>query len=287
MTPHNHIQKRGCKICGKIKQGKSFDKRDKKKYVEINKRGFIEKAKQIHGNKYDYSKVEYVNTKTKVCIICPEHGEFWMTPKHHLNSCGCYECGKKNFLNKKRFTTKQFIEKARQIHGDKYDYSKVEYINTKTNVCIICPEHGEFWQTPSAHIHLKQGCPKCNESHLERKFEQFLIENGIGYIKQCNKKYFSWLDGQSLDFYLPKYNIAIECQGRQHFSEKSFSTHDKRRDLKKQIKYDTIKYGKCKNNNVKLLYFTDNVKYALSFDIDLYNINNIFDKCDAIIWEKL
>ena len=264
--------------------------------IDMNTKQFIEKARQIHGDKYDYSKVEYVNTKTKVCIICPEHGEFWMTPHNHIQKRGCKICGKikqgKSFdkRDKKKYVEinkRGFIEKAKQIHGNKYDYSKVEYVNTKTKVCIICPEHGEFWQTPSAHIHLKQGCPKCNESHLERKFEQFLIENGIGYIKQCNKKYFSWLDGQSLDFYLPKYNIAIECQGRQHFSEKSFSTHDKRRDLKKQIKYDTIKYGKCKNNNVKLLYFTDNVKYALSFDIDLYNINNIFDKCDAIIWEKL
>ena len=64
--------------------------------IDMNTKQFIEKARQIHGDKYDYSKVEYVNTKTKVCIICPEHGEFWMTPKHHLNSCGCYECGSFN-----------------------------------------------------------------------------------------------------------------------------------------------------------------------------------------------
>ena len=122
----------------------------------LNRENFQEKAKEIHGDKYDYSKVEYINTKTKVCIICPVHGEFWQTPDKHINrKHGCQKCAK----NCKQ-TLEQFVEKAKEIHGDKYDYSKVEYINTDTKVCIICPEHGEFWQTP--HMHLKkQGCPKC------------------------------------------------------------------------------------------------------------------------------
>ena len=160
-TPNSHIfQKAGCPKCSK-----QFMDRDY----------FIECARKIHGNKYDYSKVEYVNNRTKVCIICPEHGEFWQTTHNHLAGAGCGQCAK-NYSNKDLF-----IEKAKKIHGDKYDYSKVEYINNHTKVCIICPVHGEFWQTPNCHLN-GQGCPKCRMPYLERKMELFLEENNINYI---------------------------------------------------------------------------------------------------------
>ena len=108
---------------------------------------FIEKAKAVHGDKYDYSKVEYVKAKEKVCIICQEHGEFWQTPNNHLRGEGCPFC-----YGSKKLTTEEFISKAKQIHGNKYDYSNVNYVNKYTKVCIICPEHGEFWQKPSNHL---------------------------------------------------------------------------------------------------------------------------------------
>ena len=116
---------------------------------------FIEKARKVHGNKYDYSKVDYENASTKVCIICPEHGEFWQLPVMHLAGSGCPFCSRKA-----KFTTQEFIEKAREIHGDKYDYSKVVYQNSVKPVCIICPEHGEFWQSPNSHL-TGHGCPAC------------------------------------------------------------------------------------------------------------------------------
>ena len=122
---------------------------------------FIEEAKNVHGDKYDYSKVEYINKNTKVCIICPEHGKFWQRPSDHLQGAGCYKCGRKNCKGKK-VTTKDFIENAVKLHGNKYDYSKSEYIDSKTKICIICPEHGEFWQLPTAHLQ-GQGCPKCKK----------------------------------------------------------------------------------------------------------------------------
>lgn len=83
----------------------------------------------------------------------------------------------------KKLTREEFIEKARAIHGDKYDYSKVEYVNNSTKVCIICPVHGEFWQTPSKHIFGK-GCPYCNESHLERDIAKLLNENNLEFERQ-------------------------------------------------------------------------------------------------------
>ena len=116
---------------------------------------FITKSRKVHGDKYDYSKVEYINNSTKVCIICPEHGEFWQRPNHHLRGHGCPKC--KNVFKK---DTETFINQAKEIHGGKYDYSKVEYVNNRTKVCIICPIHGEFWQTPKNHIK-GQGCNKC------------------------------------------------------------------------------------------------------------------------------
>lgn len=136
---------------------------------------FIKRAKEIHGDDYDYSKTNYVNARTKLCIICHkidknniEHGEFWVDPSSHLSKKKhiCPKCSGR-FMDKEKF-----VEKARIIHGDKYDYSKVEYKNNSTKVCIICHEkdengieHGEFWQDPTGHIDKKAGCPKCTRNH--------------------------------------------------------------------------------------------------------------------------
>ena len=134
---------------------------------------FIDKAKKIHGDKYDYSKVNYVNSKTKVCIICPKHGEFWQEPRHHLSKHGCPMCGKENSDRKQSLTLNEFIEKSNQIHNGKYRYDKVNYVNAETKVCIICPKHGEFWQAPHSHLR-GQGCPKCGR---ERNINSIKITN--------------------------------------------------------------------------------------------------------------
>lgn len=282
ITPHNHIQKRGCKSCGDIAKSKSWESVDKKVLRRKLFTTFVKNAKVKHGDKYDYSNVEYVNSRTKVCIVCPEHGEFWMTPRQHLQGCGCYGCGKEEFSNKRKLGSEGFIEKAKQIHGDKYDYSKVEYIDSLTKVCIICPEHGEFWQTPSAHLYLREGCPKCNESHLEKLTRIYLENNDIKFISECSRDTFLWLGLQTLDFYLPELDLAIECQGRQHFSDKAFSGKEKKRDFEYQIKNDILKGEKCSANGLRLLYFVDNLSYALNSGIPIYNRNNTFDNLENI-----
>ena len=233
--PDAHLyQNQNCPIC---------EHRCKKYTTEE----FIKKARDIHGDKYDYSKVNYKINNIKVCIICPKHGEFWQTPDSHINKkTGCPKCANRYE------TSEEFIEKAKTIHGDKYDYSKVKYIDSKTAICVICPKHGEFWQKPVYHLQ-KNGCPKCNESHLESDMRILLEENDIKYEYQ---KKFDWLGRQSLDFYLPDYNIAIECQGRQHFEPvKQFGGID---EYKKTIKRDKEKYKKCILNNITLLYYTNN-----------------------------
>ena len=147
-------------------------------------------------------------------------------------------------------TKEDFIKRAREIHENKYDLSKVKYVNNHTKVCIICPEHGEFWQTVSMHLQ-GNGCPKCKQSHLEKEIEIFLEKNNIKYVYQ---KRFDWLGLQSLDFYLPDYNIAIECQGEQHFNEVLFF---KNVTLEKRIKLDERKYDLCKEHNINILYYTN------------------------------
>ena len=125
---------------------------------------FIKKAKEVHGDKYDYSKVVYKGNRTLVTIVCPIHGEFQQKPSNHLSGNGCPDCS-----GNKRLTTEDFIKKAREVHGDKYDYSKVKYVNTSTKVCIVCPEHGEFQQTPNDHLGGK-GCPNCKGLTKQYKF---------------------------------------------------------------------------------------------------------------------
>ena len=254
MTPDNHLHKHGCPKCKSEKTSKNF---------LSNSEEFIKKAREIHGDKYDYSKAEYINSRTKVCIICPIHGEFWQTPNSHLAGNGCLKCS-----GKFKPTKENFIEKAKQVHGDKYDYSKVEYIDSKTKVCIICPEHGEFWQTPDGHINQKQGCPICKESRLEKELSFLLKENNINFIRQYRSK---WLGSQSLDFYLPDYNIAIECQGIQHYEPISFFGGKKA--FEKQLFNDKLKKEKCFKNNVKLLLYSNVNNSKTNFLNEIKNDN--------------
>lgn len=157
---------------------------------------FIEKARKVHGDKYDYSRTDYVNNATKVCIICPEHGEFFPTPNNHLRGSGCPICGLLRNIHKRTHSKEQFVQKSNKKHGNKYDYSKVEYTNSKTKVCIICPEHGEFWQIPHDHTQ-GAGCPMCNKSN-KLTTETFIIRakekhgerydySKVGYINSITK----------------------------------------------------------------------------------------------------
>lgn len=118
---------------------------------------FIWRARKIHGDKYDYSKVVYVNNMTKVCIVCPVHGEFWQRPKLHLRGHGCPCCS----VDLRTGSVAIFISKAKEVHGDKYDYSQVIYRGSNTKVTIVCPKHGEFSQKSSGHLS-GRGCPFCS-----------------------------------------------------------------------------------------------------------------------------
>ena len=153
---------------------------------KLTKEEFIERARKVHGDKYDYSKVNYINAKTKVCIICPEHGEFWQKANNHISSKqGCPECGKIKNVEGVRKNTEYFINKAVQLYGDKYDYSKVNYINAKTKVEIVCRKHGfSFWQTPANHLWFgNTPCPKCKSEDISSRLKydtQWFINKAKG-----------------------------------------------------------------------------------------------------------
>ena len=144
--PNHHIKGSGCWKCAGTNP--------------IDTEEFIEKAKKIHKNKYDYSKVRYTNTYGEVEIICPKHGEFIQIANTHLTNHGCPRCAIETRASIATLTTEEFIQKSIKIHGNKYNYSKVNYKNSSTKVEIICPEHGNFWQQPNAHSR-GQGCPNC------------------------------------------------------------------------------------------------------------------------------
>jgi len=139
--PKNHLNGQKCPFCSNVKK--------------YNTTTFIEKAEKVHNLKYDYSLVKYKNNKTKVKIICPMHGVFEQIPDSHLKGYGCSKCG-----NSYKYSLNDFIEKAKKVHETKYDYSLVKYKNNKTKVKIICPVHGVFEQRPDSHLK-GQSCSKC------------------------------------------------------------------------------------------------------------------------------
>ena len=234
--PNLHLSGSGCKKCNG-----NFD---------MTTEEFIAKAREVHGDVYDYSKVDYVNVSTKVCIVCPKHGVFWVLPNVHLKGHKCQKCA----IEESRMTTEEFIEKARKVHGSKYDYSKVEYVDCETKVCIICPEHGEFWQTPRIHLDGK-GCVQCNNSQLEETISTLLGDKNIFFETE---KTFNWLiyNGRMrIDFFIPEKKIAVECQGLQHFQPIEYFGGDN--SYSETVKRDTLKRQLCEEHGIKVLYYSD------------------------------
>jgi hypothetical protein len=176
------------------------------------KEEFILNAVNTHGEKYDYSNVEYVGSKIKVIIICKEHGKFLQRPNDHLTGYGCKKCQYDKTSKENKFTTENFISRANKLYVNKFDYSLVVYDGYEKKVKIICKKHGIFEQTP--HNHLSgTGCHSCCESRGEKKVAEILTKNNIEFIREFT---FSDLKDKSnlfYDFYLPKHKLFIEYHG--------------------------------------------------------------------------
>lgn len=253
--PDKHLLGNKCRLC-------SNDKLSKEK-LKCNKI-FIEQANQIHNYKYDYSLVEYSGAFNKIIIICPEHGRFEQQAKHHIKGIGCKKCGYSRNSIILRYTTEEFIKKAKQVHKDGYDYLEVKYIDSKTKIKIICKKcNKSFFQEPAIHLY-GQGCPVCNISKGEIKIKNWLDKNNINYTTQesfkeannpCrNPETNAYL---KFDFYLPDYKLCIEYDGVQHFKPWSFTNNRDPIFKKKNLEYnqyrDKIKTQYCLNNSFRLL----------------------------------
>lgn len=244
-TPDKHLNNnRGCNKCmnHSIKKTNNYLKK------------LIDRFNKKHNGFYSYSLENFVNSQTKIKIICPIHGEFEQTPNNHLFGFGCPSCG-----GTKRLTTNEFIIRAKKIHGNKYDYSLVNYINNKTKVKIICPTHGEFEQSFIKHCVRKNGCPVCKESKGEKEIRLYLSKHKINYIQQhkfleCKNKY-----TLPFDFYLPDKNLCIEYNGIQHYEPVNFFGGVNK--LKEQIKNDNIKINYCEKNGIKyaIIRYDENI----------------------------
>jgi hypothetical protein len=207
--PNNISQGKWCKVCGY----KSSAETQSMKLDE-----FLTRSKEIHGNKYDYSKVTMNGGKNEVNIICSIHGEFLQTPFNHLQGNGCKECGIIQSADNRRHTLEKFIELANEKHSKKYDYSKVEYINTETPVIIICKDHGEFIQTPNSHIQ-GRGCIECGKISSSDK-QRLTIEEFITRGKTAN--------GDVYDYTKTKYTSAhskviVTCKNHGDFEIDPFN----------------------------------------------------------------
>ena len=260
--PTWHINgKQGCPECGLeiVRNTKRWTKED-----------FINKSNKIHNNKYDYTKVEYFNNRTKVCIICPKHGEFWQIPESHVKGFGCSKCGDELRGRNQTKTLEEFIDKSNKVHNGKYDYSKVEYTGILNPVTIICPKHGEFKQVPSYHLN-GNGCPVCGKviSKAENEIYEF-ISNYIGKdnVQQRNK---ILINPYELDIYVRPIKYAIEYNGLRWHSEK----------FGKDKTYHLNKLEMCKKRGIKLIQIFEDeymnhkdivynkIKHILKLDIDL------------------
>ena len=243
-SPHDHLSKRGCPKCA----GKNKTNDD-----------FVKQLRNVHGNKYDYSLVEYTGAFNKIKIICPVHGVFEQSPHDHLKGCGCIKCS-----GRYRRNTEDFIERAKKVHGDKYDYSLVDYKNANTKVKIICHVHGIFEQRAIDHLR-GTNCPKCNEYSTEMDIEKILQKENIKNITQKTFKWLIYEKCMKLDFYIPIYNVAIECQGIQHFEPVELFGGVPNYEY--TIDHDQKKRELCEQHGIKVFYYAN---YQYDFPYKVY-----------------
>ena len=236
--PGSHVgsQMQGCPECWRERKGISR---------RLTRDEFIEKSRESHGDKYNYDRVIYKGCQRKVIIGCPEHGWFEQLPVVHQRGHDCPECAKGAVNKDRRLSAREFIKRAKSVHGDLYDYSEVNYKSKDTKVNITCKEHGVFQKRPHNHVYLRQGCPECSRAEKrtsgEKAVMNALMNMNVEFKEQV---YFDdCCDIRSLPFdFLVNLNgtkYLIEFDGDQHF--KSVEYFGGERGLKMRKRRDKIK----------------------------------------------
>lgn len=242
-------------------------------YNKKKKINFINKAKKIRKNLFNYNKVNYLDRKTKIqiwCFSCKKY--IYVTPEYHLKRrYGCPSCKEKAILFDKLKRTKNFLEKTKIIHSDCFDLSKVNYINDYTLIKIWCKNCKKYFKQKPGQIISGVGCPFCVESKNERKIRIWFEQNNIKYeyqkrFKNCKNK-----RPLPFDFYLPIQNMCIEYDGEQHYDFRIHRSKNQKKSFEKLQFHDNIKNHFCINNNIKLLripfWEKDNIENILEKNI--------------------
>ena len=234
INPNNHLSGVGCSVCANLNK-------------KSNKEEFVKKSKKIYGDKFNYDLVEYVDCKIGVKILCNDCNNIFLRPPNdHLRNKGCLQC--------KKFTTQQFVLKAIEVHGDKYNYDLSDYKSMKSKVKILCNICNKiFLQSPDSHLRCN-GCRCQSESKGENRVAKYLTENNISFIPQ---KTFDTLRDKNLlriDFYLEDQKLLIEYDGEFHYKELIGSTQIiKQKNLEDCQHRDKVKNEWAKANNIPLL----------------------------------
>jgi len=242
-----HLSGRGCRKCG------YESRRD-------NTKSFIEESIRVHGLKYNYDKTKYINARTKVVINCSIHGDFAQKPSKHILGQGCDLCGSNSSIEKRRKTKERFVEQAKMVHGERYDYSKVNYTTTMKKVEIICKIHGSFWQKACDHIGSEAGCPCClrkNHSDLAILLKDEFSDWNIIPNKKIWNSFGKYKSRRFCDFWMEKdgIEVIVEYDGQQHYREVRFGgmSEDKAKEmLKRQKHIDRLDKVFCKENGIIL-----------------------------------
>jgi len=259
---YDHLKGCGCPKCSGV--GK------------LNNEEFIKRANIVHNNKYDYSMVEYKNVETKVLIKCLTHGEFKQTPHCHLDGQGCFFCGKEKTLISNFETHDNFLKKAIEIHGNKYEYIS-KYSSQKEKIKILCKKHGIFLQTPKYHLQ-GNGCQKCG---LEFKGK---IKSNEDFVKLANEIHNYKYDYSKTNFTFSVGKIIIICPIHGEFKQlaknhlcgrgcPSCKTSNGEREIMKILESNNVnytyqkKFEKCKNiKNLPFDFYLEDYSICVEFD---------------------
>lgn len=227
---------------------------------------FIEEARAVHGDRYDYSLVEYTTNKGKVKIVCGIHGISEVGAIEHIRGANCYKCGKENMASKCRITKEDFIKKSKEVHRDKYDYSLVEYVNNKTHVKIICPVHGEYLKSPEKHK-AGSGCRKCLSKKNTKTTESF--------VNECRIIHDNFYEYEKTNYIHSNKTVIITCPNHGDFEQKA-KTHREGNGCKK---------CSLENNNFTRHHYITIAENANLYLIKCWNENEEFYKIGKTAYE--
>ena len=183
----------------------------------LNTDQFIQRAREVHGNRYDYHLVQYTGTLDPVVIVCREHGPFRMKPYRHLSGRGCRKCTFRRHRKERRLPFWEFVERVISVHGaNRYEYELKDFVNMHSKIPIHCPKHGRFLQTLANHLK-GTGCPSCVQSAGEQRIRESLQMLDVECVEQACFNKCRNRRPLRFDFYVPSHRLLIEFDGRQHY----------------------------------------------------------------------